>query len=430
MFKWVLYTKQFLDFHNVHHGTRKTIEKWQTSRLTPLVVYLSKNIPLYKNVLNASGIDPYSIRNLQDIVRLPVLSKFDFIGKNINEYTDVHHPIKGSWTTTSGSTGVPFAPLRRSIANLRFYGDSIRYRFLIDKQWWRLTINWARVAHIRIFPVRRKNHLVVPLTNLLNDPEVALAQLQEFAPDIVESYPSVILKFIELITVRNIPFHVRYVVTSGEALTPLVRKQIESSLRCTLFDRYGLEEFGIVAYECDAHEGYHVNVESFLVEILDDDGRVLSENQSGRIVVTDLYNHQMPLVRYDTGDHGRVSWERCACGLEAMRIWPEGRRSAVITLSIHNRKYHHFEFSESLKTFMGHIMQFQIEKNSDASIIARIVPGPPFSDSIESSVIEKLSELVGKDVAVSVEKVSSIRKMSNGKIQVVLDTTAATNGSR
>lgn len=419
------YKFNFLQFHLVHLRSRRRIEKWQNARVTALVGYLAKNIPLYKRLLGDRGIAIDTIREVADLQRLPILNKKMFIGKNVDEYTDASSFLYGTWATTSGSTGVPFSPLRRSIAYMPFYRDSFRYRFILDKLWNGFSIDWARVAHIRIDPIYRDSHIVVSVEDVLNAPEKAMRELVGHAPDIIESYPSALFELAQYVTSQGPSFTVPYIITSGEKITPLLRSTIERDLGGELFDRYGLEEFGTVGTECDTHDGYHVNVESFIVEIVDDAGNVVPDGRSGRILITDLYNYQMPFVRYDTGDHGRISWGECACGLEAVRVWPEGRDSAVITLSVSGRKYHHFEFSESLKSFMNHILQFQIEKVSERTIVVRIVPGPLFDVAVERAAQQKVSELVGEDVEVVIERVQAIKKMPRGKIQVVVDSTVA-----
>ena len=65
-------------------------------------------------------------------------------------------------------------------------------------------------------------------------------------------------------------------------------------------------EMGIIGVTGDDINTYHVDSSSFYVEILEEDGdRPVEPGKLGRIVITDLYNKAMPLLRYDTGDLGR-----------------------------------------------------------------------------------------------------------------------------
>jgi phenylacetate-CoA ligase len=78
-------------------------------------------------------------------------------------------------------------------------------------------------------------------------------------------------------------------------------------------DIYSCEEVGIMALQCPRHEHHHVQSESVLVEILDDQGNPAGPGQIGRVVVTSLHSFAMPLIRYAIGDHAEVG-EACPCG--------------------------------------------------------------------------------------------------------------------
>lgn len=86
---------------------------------------------------------------------------------------------------------------------------------------------------------------------------------------------------------------------------------------------YHRKEFGIIASECAEHEGVHAHSELFIVEVIDDSGSPAADGQRGRILVTDLFNYNMPFIRYDTGDTARISHATCTCGLSTPRLWLE-----------------------------------------------------------------------------------------------------------
>ena len=94
------------------------------------------------------------------------------------------------------------------------------------------------------------------------------------------------------------------VQTTGELLTPNARKAILTAFAAPLFDRYGSAEVGIVAHECDAHDGLHILAENNWVELVDRHGHPVSKGQVGRIVVTNLNNFAQPFIRYDYGRYG------------------------------------------------------------------------------------------------------------------------------
>src|SRR5262249_51893036 len=82
------------------------------------------------------------------------------------------------------------------------------------------------------------------------------------------------------------------IICSAEVLTKENRQLIENVFGCPVFNRYGSREFAMIASECEAHEGLHINAENLLVEVVSD-GRSCSD-EDGEIVITDLRNFAMP----------------------------------------------------------------------------------------------------------------------------------------
>lgn len=397
----------------------KAIRSWQEKRLRLLIPYLHANVPLYRELLDSYGVHTADLENLGDLLRLPITNKQVFSGRFVEEYTDRSVPLKGKWVKTSGTSGMPFEPLRRFGVHAPLYGDSLHYRFLYWERRWRVNIDQMRIAHIRVIPRFRRNHITISIRDFLTDRTSAVQQLINFKPDVIESHASLLGELAEYVKETNAPLRARYIVSGSENLQPATRQLIEETLRGEVYDRYGLEEVGTVGVECRAHDGFHINVESFIVEIVDDAGRPLPKDRHGRVLVTDLFNHQMPFIRYETGDFGRISWDPCRCGLTAQRLWIEGRYSTSLTVS--GRRFHHFEFGLILESFMHRIMQYQIVKLNDNAIAIRILAGTLSDDDMCSVIRKKVSSLVGIGISVQVERVREIPKMPSGKSVVIVD---------
>lgn len=102
--------------------------------------------------------------------------------------------------------------------------------------------------------------------------------------------------------------------TVGETVTDSFRERLAEAGSAPVVDCYSTEEFGYVALQCpDVPENYHIMAETLIVEIIDDDGQPAGIGENGRVVVTDLHNFAMPLIRYATGDHATAGGP-CACG--------------------------------------------------------------------------------------------------------------------
>jgi phenylacetate-CoA ligase len=108
----------------------------------------------------------------------------------------------------------------------------------------------------------------------------------------------------------------------GEPWTDAMRDQIERALGLTAVNFYGLSEMcgpGVAA-ECPARAGLHVQEDHFAVEVIDADGRPAGPGGEGELVFTTLTREAMPLLRYRTGDIGRLVAGACECGRTTARL--------------------------------------------------------------------------------------------------------------
>lgn len=384
-----------------------------------MIPHLEKNIALFREIMARHNIRVEDIQSLSDISRFPIMDKRTFAGRPIEEYTDVSRPLRGMWVTTSGTSGMLFSPLRRALAETPYYRDSLRYRVFMDAKPWHMDTEWMKMVHIRVLPLQRPNTLVIYADDLLASPESSLHATRQFAPDIIEGHSSLLYELARSARKYSISIRPRFAVSASERLLPEVRRFVEEEFKCVVFDRYGLEEFGTVGMECSEHDGFHTNAESLFVEVVDDVGTPVPDGERGRILITDLYNFEMPFVRYDTGDHGRMLREPCACGLESPRVWFSGRHSAFLTLP--SRRFHQFEFSEILQKFTPYIFQYQIVKTDDTKIAIRIVPTMTCTPQILEELHAAAARLMGPTIDVTVETVNTISRLPRGKSQIITD---------
>jgi len=99
-----------------------------------------------------------------------------------------------------------------------------------------------------------------------------------------------------------------------------------------VFETYGSRETMLMAAECEAHDGMHIQEENVLVEILRS-GRAVRPGETGDVVITDLHNLGMPMIRYVNGDIATMAEdEACTCGRTLARIARvDGRRADTLT---------------------------------------------------------------------------------------------------
>lgn len=412
-------------FITMHARAPRAIVRWQERRLRMLVVNAARHIPMYRSLLDESGTMATDIVSLGDLVKLPLMSKSSFLGRPVEEYINGSRSIRSGWRATSGTSGRPFSVLSSDAVTNPYFHEFCSYRFL-----WRYgrptrDLRELRVARIKIRSRQRRNRMFISVRDYLTSPEEVIAELAAFKPDIIESYSSILLDIARWSVQRGRPlgFVPTHIVSFGEMLTPAARSLITRVFSAEIFDRYATEETGTIAVECPRHTGMHINSESVIVEIVDANGRILPEGASGRVVVTDLFNLNMPFIRYDTGDCGTLySYPACPCGLRTPRLTIEGRYSSYLRFG--TRRIHHLEFDGALDAFVNHIEQYQVVKVSENALEVRIIPAAAFAEGSRRRVLDNVSRLVGEDLLVSVVLVTRLEPTERGKSRIILDLTA------
>lgn len=123
----------------------------------------------------------------------------------------------------------------------------------------------------------------------------------------------------------------RNVLLSGDGVNDSIRTAIATALDCEVFVHYGLTESGLGgAVECPVHHGCHVRHNDIFVEICTPEGQPVPAGTWGEIVVSTLTRQAMPLLRYRTGDAGRLLAQDCPCESLLPRLEAQGRLSEAI----------------------------------------------------------------------------------------------------
>ncbi len=421
MFQDVRQRIWFAMFCLLHRRSLKAQRRWQERYLRKIVAYAYENVPLWNRLFKENGIHPSHIQTLDDLKKLPAINKHIFTGKVVEDYIDSSRLTRSFWYVTSGTSGSPFTFMMSEHACNAKFIDFALFRFM----WWRGEsydhLGSVRLARIKIREKPSPHRLFVPVDGYLSDPESSIKKIAEFQPEVLSSYPSILFDLAKHVAADpSLPrVSPKYVLSFGEQLAPATRAFINETLNTEIYDRYGLEEIGAVGVECAMHDGFHLNTESVIVEVTDDEYNPLPAGEEGRLVMTDMFNTGMPFIRYDSEDRGVISYEPCACGLPSPRLWIKGRYSAY--LSFPHRRIHHLEVDGAMDTFMNSIFQYQIAKITDTKILARIIPGPSYQNAVIDQVKENLKKLVGPDVEVDVAIVQQIPITPRGKSRIVID---------
>ena len=190
-----------------------------------------------------------------------------------------------------------------------------------------LSPSWHRLAAMEGHAVVQAGARPAYFWGTLSDPahaEPFVEALREVKPAFVTSTPPFLLNVLAHCADRGLnPAEVfapvRAVMLAGLALTPGLRRHLETTLGAQVFERGGTQE-GAAMDECAAHQGMHVHEDVCLIEVLDKQGQPVPPGTPGRLVVTKLVASGSPFLRYDTGDWAYYHPGACPCGCTLPRL--------------------------------------------------------------------------------------------------------------
>ena len=400
----------------------------QERKLRKLVQHAYTHVPYYRDKLRALGIGPQDIRTLDDLRKLPFLTKAD-VRKHLyfDILSDNHKKSEILRISTSGSTGEPFvcyvdrAQLEfRWAATLRAQ-EWTGYRFG-DRtlRLWHQTLGMSKTQIAReltdAFLSRRR---FVPAFEM-TDQNLAdlITQIEEFRPVLMDGYAESLNFLAAYLKAhgRTLRYSPRGIMSSAQTLPDSSRQIIEEAFGCKVFDKYGAREFSGIAYECEAHSGHHVVAEGYIVEILKD-GRPAAPGEIGEIVITDLNNYCLPFIRYRIGDLAEAmdNTQACACGRGLPRIGKiEGRVQSII-IGADGQYLPGTFFAHLLKDYDHAIRHYQVVQEKAGEIVLKIVKGGRFSDQALSEMLGVLQKYLGARMQIIVEFTDSIPMVRTGK---------------
>jgi phenylacetate-CoA ligase len=204
------------------------------------------------------------------------------------------------------------------------------------------------------------------------------------------------------------------IITTAMVLHDWQRRRIEATFRCPVTNRYGCEEVSLIACECEMHSGLHVNADSVLVEVIRD-GRPAPPGTPGSLVVTDLSNFAMPLVRYLIGDVGVLADRTCACGRGFPLLESLEGREADYVVTADGRLISGISLTENFAVLVPGVAQIQIVQAEVRKFLFRIVRGREWGPASDRTLAALVTERFGQGVRYDVEFVDMIPQEPSGK---------------
>lgn len=399
------------------------LEKKQLKALRKILKYAYENVAFYHHRFNAAKIKPEDIQSIEDMQKLPILTKRD-VQRNLDSMVSKNIRMEMcKKETTSGTTGTPLTFIAEKRASDIMSANKLRHQVENGSRLF-------RDKYVLLLPVRgfsrertylggflaRLGLLRRRLMDAQEPIEDVMEKLLHFGPDVIDSMPSFFLLLMKEMEKGRQEFRPRRIFASGELLDARSRAFINSTFKVDVIDVYGCTEAGNIAWECSEHIGYHTNIDLIVPEFVKDDAHV-AVGEAGKIVLTPLWNFAMPLIRYDIGDVGRQSSERCPCGrgLPLMEII-EGRYEDFIVLPS-GRMISPYVTSRYFENVEG-IYEYKIIQQARNKINIQLVLREKHNKSIFLRLEDTFKKELGEDMTISIEAVDSLPK--NGKLRHVV----------
>ncbi len=390
---------------DIETASREQILAIQNEKLRRQVRHVYDNVRYYRDLMDAKGVKPEDIRSVEDIKKLPFLSKSDLreaypyglLGTDLASCVRIH--------PTSGTTG------KRVVA---FYTQG-------DIDIWEECCARAIVAAggtsedvcqvcygYGLFTGGSGLHggshkvgcLTLPMSS--GNTERQIQFMMDLNATILCCTPSYAAYIGETLAEKGYKpedNRLKAGIFGAEPWTEEMRRSIEKSLGIKAYDIYGLTEISGpgVAFECEAQNGMHINEDHFYAEIIDPDtGEVLPEGEQGELVFTSLDKEAFPLLRYRTRDICVLTREKCSCGRTHVRMCkPRGRSDDMLIIRGVN------VFPSQIETVLlseGYTPNYRIEvdrkNNTDTLDVYVELSKDMFSDKV-SDIQAKEMQLAG-----------------------------------
>ena len=399
----------------------------QERDLVEILRYSVSSTAHYAAVAREVGIDPLKAE-ASDLLRLPLLTKTDLV-----EHGDsLRGPIPSwqtSWKTTGGSTGVAVrlskdrrATAAEQAASWRSYGwygirpGDRQARFWGTPQTQRTKVRYAAID----FVLNRDRFSAFAFRR--DDLGRYYARVAKTRPSWVYGYVSMLVQFAQYCIDESLPLAtvgVRAVVTTSEVLTAGDRAIISKAFAAPVYDEYGCGEVGAILYECELGTR-HLMAENLFVELIPDPTPL--EPAAARIVITDLHNRAMPLLRYDLGDRV-LPIAPCSCG-----------RGLPSFGSVFGRSYDFIETSDGTR-YHGEFFLYVLESARDRGLPVRQAQFVQIAtDLVELRIVavtgregseagawmaSELERRCSGKLRVNVKEVPAIEREASGKIRLI-----------
>jgi phenylacetate-coenzyme A ligase PaaK-like adenylate-forming protein len=228
-----------------------------------------------------------------------------------------------------------------------------------------------------------------------------VAELNAFQPTLLAAYPYMLWLLSEAARDGRLRIQPQRVTSSADVLTGSDRAAVRAAFGVEPYNYYCSTEVPYFAWECDAHDGLHVNADCVLLESVDARNRPVPPGTLGdKVLVTNLSNWAMPLIRYEMSDQVEHTAAPCPCGCQLPRIRTvAGRVEHLLTLpgTSVSRVGLIEEWVDDIVGRLDNVARYQVIQEDPARLTVNVITREGFAwDDVHRSVAEALEQCFRK----------------------------------
>ncbi|MFQ3188935.1 MAG: phenylacetate-CoA ligase [Paraglaciecola sp.] len=417
------------DYESNLKKSASNIESIQLEKLHVLLEHCMANVQYYQNVFESIGIVDIrkDIPTMADLSKLPVLTK-DIIRENFDDLIPKNLQKPNLKKSTGGSTGQSLhleinyeSELARTAVMYRGYGWlgaglGVRTFYL-----WGATLSPTSRLHKAKIKLHEKflNRKTMSSFDMrkdnLND---YVDAINTFKPTALVSYTDPLYQLAKYIIANKIKVHApKTIITGAEALEEYQRTIIEKAFNSKVFNTYGCREVMLMAAECKNQKGFHINSDHLVVETVNEERQPV-KNEVGDLLITDLSNFGMPLIRYQNGDQATLVDSTCSCGNPLPMMESISGRKADLLKSPDGAMIPGLFFPHLLKDIPS-VIKFQVRQSVIEELELSIVGTSAFGHE-EVALIKAAFLKITSNVKLNINTVDIIPLTPSGKHRVTI----------
>ncbi|MDP5232009.1 MAG: CoF synthetase [Cellulophaga sp.] len=394
--------------------SKATLNNKIQPKLTTLLDVAVENLRYYKNQKNYTSLSDF-----------PVINK-SIIKENFNNFViQPEKPEKIYKVSTSGSTGIPFSIYQSKRKKIRNTADTLYFSkaagFEIGDRLLYLRL-WSAYYKKKEFIAKLQNIQQLDVSDLYDETYIKQLLFKLEKNKHTKGWLGygsgfeTICQYLDKIKSPKLQCNITSSIAIAEYLSPAVKEKMEYYFQCPTVSRYSNVENGIIAQQLPNEDNFTINWASYIVEILDLELDIPAKiGEIGRIVITDLYNHTTPIIRYDTGDIGAFEATETDSVPKLKSI--QGRKMDALFAtngSLVNPFImcsHVYEFPE-----LEQIQYLQLSKN-DYTI--KVNSKNKFIR--EAELLSLFKNVVGEEANITIEYVDEIPSLKSGKRKLTVN---------